>query len=366
MRAGGLIGSLAESLTSFPVLGLDFSDLSIKFARFDKHGSHLGVHFLGSVPLAEGILANGNIEKPQELAGTLKKMRTQDGRAVHDKFVVASLPEEKGFIQILRIAKARADNLAVAVRREMEGAVPLPVEDIYYDFEVVTSSAQSDHVDVLVLAYPRILVDAYTQVLKNANFTPVALELESQAIVRALISPSNTQAMLIIDLGATRTSFVLMAGGSIVHTSTISISGEMFEKDIAKGLSVSEEEARKLKVDVGLDMKKSDGAVARILMESLQPFVEEITRHFQFYRDHAKDRGLTDETIERIVLTGGDANLTGLDSFLSRSLKVDVEKWNPFALVLPHMGRSLPPIPANVAHEYTTAIGLALREIDIN
>ncbi|OHA02267.1 MAG: hypothetical protein A3H71_00925 [Candidatus Sungbacteria bacterium RIFCSPLOWO2_02_FULL_48_13b] len=360
------MSSLTKSIMDFPVLGLDFSDLSIKFASFNERGSHLGVRYIGAAELHEGVLVNGKIEDASSLIHVLRNLKTVDGKMVRGKFVVASLPEEKGFIQLMRVARAKAGNLAAAIRWEMEGAVPLPVEELYYDFEVVPTSEESDHVDVLVLAYPRVLVDSYAAVLKEAGFVVMALELESQAIVRALVPPAMVTPLLVIDLGATRTSLALVAGGSIVHTSTISISGHMFEESIAKSAGVSLEEAHRLKIEIGLDFKQTEGVAARALLESLRPLVDEVLRHIDFYRNHSHDRGIHQDSIEKIILTGGDANLVGLDSFLSRSVKVDVEKWNPFTLILPRMGKALPPIPANIAHEYTTAIGLALREIDFS
>ena len=159
------------------------------------------------------------------------------------------------------------------------------------------------------------------------------------------------------------TSFVLVTNGSIIHTSTISISGQLFESKIEEELGVSAERARELKISVGLDTEKEEGKVAHALAGPLQSLMEEILRHLDFYRDHVVDRGGPASTIERIVLTGGDSNLLGLDSSIARGVKVHVEKWNPFGLVLPRMKSSLPPVPANVAHQYTTAVGLALRGI---
>lgn len=355
--------SWAASLQRFPVLGVDFSDLSIKFLRFDQSGNSLSIKYIGNVPLPAGIVVNGTIEKPGELVSALKDLHSLDGRSARERFVVASLPEEKGFIQMLRIPKIKAENLDAAVRWELEGVIPLPAEEIYFDYEALPMNNQSDHVDVLVLAYPRVLVDSYVSVLHEAGFTPLALELESQAIVRSLILPTNREPILIIDLGTTRTSFVLVSNGGIIHTSTISISGALFEERIQKELGVSAERSRELKVEVGLDTEKEEGKVAHALSGPLQSLMEEILRHLDFFRDHVVDRGGTNLRVDRIVLTGGDSNLLGLDSFIARGVKVHVEKWNPFALVLPRMERALPPVPANKAHQYTTAIGLALRGI---
>ena len=345
-------------------MGLDLSDLSVKFIRFDEHsGSSIRVRYTGSAELAPGIMVNGNIEKPEELSRVLSGLKTEDGRRIRGNLVVASLPEEKGFIQILRLAKVKSENMEAAVRWELESTVPLPVEEIYFDYETVSSAAHSDHTDVFMLAYPRDVVDSYASTLREAGLIPVALELESQAVVRALIDLSNLLPMLVIDIGATRTSFVLVAAGGIIHTSTIAISGQSFEGEIATNLGVSREKARELKVTSGLSVKRGGGDVARALAGTLQLLIEEILRHIEFYRDHAKDRAEPSDNIEKIILTGGDSNLIGIESYLARGLKVPVERGNPFGRVLARMGETTPPIPANMAHAYTTAIGLALRQI---
>ena len=205
-----IISSWAKSLATLPVLGLDFSDLSIKFIRFDEPGASISVHCIGNVGLPAGVMVNGAVEKPAELVTALRNLKSLDGRLVKERFVVASLPEEKGFIQLLRIPRLKTDNLDAAVRWELESVVPLPAEEIYFDYEVLTTAGHSDHVDVLLLAYPRALVDSYVSVLSQAGYIPMALELESQAIVRALVLRTNAEPMLVIDLGTTRTSFVLV------------------------------------------------------------------------------------------------------------------------------------------------------------
>ena len=361
MILNSVLSSWARSLAKVPTLGLDFSDLSVKFLRFNERGGALSVGSIGNVPLKEGVIVNGSIEKQGALVDVLKDLKSLAGRAVRSKFVIASLPEEKGFIQLLRIPAVKAENLEGAVRWELESAVPLPADEIYFDFEVLSSGAGSDHVEVLVLAYPRVLVDSYVDVLHKAGMIPMVLELESQAIVRSLILPSNKEPMLIVDIGATRTSFVLVSGGNIIHTSTISISGKLFEEKIQQELGIPSEKARELKFEAGLDGTKAEGKVAHALGGPLLSLLEEIQRHLDFFRDHIVGHGGSVSSIERIILTGGDSNLLGLDSYIARSSKVHVEKWNPFALVLPRMRNKLPPVPANVAHQYTTAIGLALR-----
>ena len=64
--------------------------------------------------------------------------------------------------------------------------------------------------------------------------------------------------------------------------------------------------------------------------------------------------------ISAIVLSGGDANLTGLTNYLSFTLGKEVKLGNPLSILL-RQKKFVPPFPKNKSLKYTTAIGSALR-----
>lgn len=190
---------------------------------------------------------------------------------------------------------------------------------------------------------------------------PLVLELESQAISRALVPESFAgQSLMIIDIGAVRTSFIIFGGGSLIFTKSIAVGGRDFESAIAKGLGVSLEEARKIKVEVGLNRAYQDGRVFKALEPVLAVFVSELDRELAFYRDHPRSKHPELGDISAVYLCGGDANLIGLEKYLSAAVKRPVLLGNPFSNFKFKDG-VIPPIPRNESLKYTTAIGLALR-----
>jgi len=85
----------------------------------------------------------------------------------------------------------------------------------------------------------------------------LALEIESQATARALVKNQVSPfPLLIVDLGATRTSFIIFSGYSLRFTSSIPICGNTFTKAIAKNLGISFKKAEKIKIKYGLKKTK--------------------------------------------------------------------------------------------------------------
>lgn len=361
------VGTLTKRLMSVPIVGLDISDRTVKFIRFSQRRLRIKVEAYGSVAIEEGVVVGGEIKKPEILIPKLAALKIQSGGIFRDRFVVASLPEEKSFLRIIQVPRVKAEKLHNAVRWELEGNIPIAPEEIYFDYEVAPSSDDKpDHFDVLTIAFPRTIVDTYVSVLRQAGFIPLALELESQSIARALVDRKDISTpRVFVDIGASRTSFVLIGGGTIILTSTIQLSGVEFNEAIMRALGITFEEAEEIKKKDGLRKNAHDGKAAAALKPILETLSDEIEKQIEFYRDHLSERHGASRDIESIVLTGGDASLIGLDAYLARALKKPVLMGNSFAALGTAFGNYTPPITPKDAMQFTTAIGLALRDIDI-
>lgn len=353
-----------DTITHPPAFGLDISDRTAKFMKLAKNpGGGFDIAYFGEMDIPEGIVASGEIKKPAELAKLLSDLREADGKRMRDRFVVASLPEEKSFVRVIQLPKVKLQEVDSVIKWELEGNIPLALPDLYFDYEVLDPVADHlDHYDVLVTAFPKSLVDSYVTVLKREGFVLAALELESQAISRAVIEdPRGRDAVIMVDIGATHTGFIIFGGGTIVFTTSIEVGGKDFDEAIMKNLGVSQAEARALKKDVGLDRRFKNGILFEALIPVLSVITDEIKKQFWFYRDHAEHRHGIDPEIRRIILSGGDANLVGLEKYLSLALKKEVVVARPFVKILNKGGAVLPSLRKNDILRYTTAVGLALR-----
>ena len=371
--------------------GLDISDLSLKIIKLKKRGKFLELASFGEMEIKPGIIKEGEIKDEEKLAEIIKSaIKKVKGEKLKTKYVIASLPEEKAFLQVIQMPRLSEEDLKSAVIYQAENYIPLPIEEVYLDFQIVPPVYNHlDHFDILIAALPKKIIDSYLSTLKLAGLKPLVLEIESLAIARALIKNQvTTSPLLLIDLGATRTSFIIFSGHSLRFTSSIPVSSQSFTEIIAKALKISLEEAEKLKIKYGLKEKikieMKNGKSERIMERGLQPthlppasrapvfealipaltdLIQQIKRHLDYYQSHASHEHLppNGRGVTKILLCGGGANLAGLADFLSLELKLPVELGNPWINILTEPLKEVAELSYEKFLSYTTALGLALR-----
>ena len=366
--------------------GLDISDLSLKIIQLKKKGKFLSLASWGEKKIKPGIIEEGEIKNEEALFESIKESLTQiKGEKLKTKNVIVSLPEKKAFLQVIKMPKMKEEELKMAVPFEAENYIPLPIEKVYLDFQIIPSvRGYSDkHLDVLIAAIPQKTVDPYVFCLKKAGLSPLVLEVESQSISRALIKNGLSPfPVLLIDFGKSKTSFIIFSGYSLQFTSSIPISSQKLTEVISQYLKIDLVEAEKIKLKYGLEIfsrqiankkkiifknrKEIDGKkISEALIPVLTDLAEQIKRYLDYYQTHANNGHFLskNERVKKVLLCGRGANLKGLTDFLSFELKIPVELGNPWVNILPTSLREVPELPFKESLGYTTALGLALRGI---
>lgn len=360
--------------------GLDISDLSLKIAKLKNKKDFFDLAYFGEKEIKPGIIKEGEIKEEKKLSDIIKEaMKSFGGRGL-GKYVVASLPEEKAFLRVIQLPRMSEEDLKSAVIFEAENYIPLPIDQVYLDYEVITPLYNHlDHLDVLLAALPRKIVDPYVSCLRSSGLIIKSLEIESLAIARSLVKKEfSSQPLLLIDLGKTRTSFIVFAGSSIRFTSSIPVSGSHFTQIIAKVLDLKEAEAEKLKVKYGLEEKiklkiddgkgileKERGKIFEALVPALVDLVQQIKKHLEYYETHASHEHLGPgaKEISKILFAGGGANLKGLAELLTLELKIPVELGNPWVNISGEHRKGAEGLELEESLAYATALGLALRGV---
>lgn len=361
--------------------GLDISDLSLKIAKLKQRGKFYHLASFGEEKIKPGIIKEGEVKDRDKLAEIIKTaIKKVRGEKLKTKYVIASLPEEKSFLQVVQMPRMSEEDLKSAVIYEAENYIPLPIEEVYLGSQIIPSAHDhSDKFSVLLAALPRKIIDSYLFSFKKAGLQPKALEIESLSVVRALIKNEVTVSpVLVIDLGESRTTFIVFAGHAPRFTSSIAVSSGSFNEIIAKNLGVSLAEAERLKMKYGLEervefkikdketeVKKGQGKIFEALVPALVDLIQQIRRHLEYYQTHTayEQSLLNNKGVTKILLCGGGANLKGLRELLALELRIPVEIADPWINILPEGKREIPGLSAEKSLSYTTALGLALRGI---
>jgi type IV pilus assembly protein PilM len=352
--------STVFSAHSLPI-GLDLSDLSLKLAWLDRGRTLDRVRSFGSVSLPLGVIVDGEIIQEEKVVEALRVLLAQSGpEKVTQQQVFCSLPEMKVFLRVIMLPRIQEEELAEVIKWEIEGNIPLSLDQIYYDYQVLgeelASFADDKHQAVLVVAVARHIVDQYVRVVEKAGLEVVGLETESlaQARIFAPAPQANPITTLIVDLGDRRTSFSIVVNNVPLFTSSSHLSSQMLTDTLSKTLRVPFEEAEKLKRQYGIEEGLQHNPLRSVLEEVLGDLVKEIERALNFYMSSL---GYT-PSVDRILLCGGGANLLGLVPYLAQRLHRPIEKGDPWSTL--RFGKTLPPIAFQQASQFSTALGLSL------
>lgn len=354
------------------LFGLDISESSLKFIKLSKKHNFFNIDYSNQVNLPAGIISEGVIKNEAALVEIIKKVfKSAKYKGLSTKYVSASLPEEKSFLEVIQMPKMTEKELESAVLFEAENYVPMPIDKLYLDFKVINQNIESlNHVDVLIVAMPKTTVDSYNSCLKKAGLIPTVLEVESQTIVRSLVKKETSLIPLVlIDLGKDDTDFIIFSGDSIRFTCSIPISSQQITEAISSEMNISLAEAEKIKINFNLT-KKNDSLesqkIASIIESILSNLAGEIKKYLDFHRDHiSHEHSINKNSIdgEKIILSGGGSELEGITEFLFQKLKIPVELADPWVNV-PFKNNKKFVLSGKRSLSFSKAIGLALGSIN--
>ncbi|MFA6254733.1 MAG: type IV pilus assembly protein PilM [Patescibacteria group bacterium] len=346
-----------EIESSKNIFGLDISQNCVRLIQLKRKNKDFSIKSFNEVRLADGTIVNGEIKNQDKMTEAVKKLvKTVQGDKIKTKNLVAVLPEPKTFIKVIEIViKNEKDNITKLVQEEIKNHIPLEAEDIYFDWQIL--SQNNNQTKIIVAAIPKVISDSYFDTLTKAGFIPIALEVEAIAIARALIKEKEEdpkKAKIIIDFGATRTSLIIYDHKAVQFTVSLPISGDKITETISNTLSLDAQKAEEAKIVCGLDQKKCEGAIFKILVASINNLADQIKKSIIFYKTNFVDSN----DIAGIIICGGGANLSQIDKILTEALQIPTAIANPLINLGKQKGLNM---PADKLLSYATAIGLALR-----
>jgi type IV pilus assembly protein PilM len=330
--------------------GLDISDSIIRLAVLTRHGKGFSLPIRGELAVPDGLINDGDFVSPPQVSDLIRRLVM--AAKPNTKLVISSLPERHSFIKSIIFPPDQEINEA-AIKESVTQDLPYTWEEINYDW-VQRPAPKGEAKIVMFSAAPKKLVTQYLQVLEQAGLEVIGLENESLAIARAMLPPDATGANILLDIGRTRTSLILVNDGVVEFSTTIRYAGKDLNKYIAEAMSISLDQAQRAKELFGLDPDRGHGLLAKILAPQLDLMADKVTMVQDYYADHFSK----DQPITAVLLNGSGALIRNIDQELNSRLKENV-KVQPCWVVPPPA--SISASSNDVSFTYTTAMGLALQ-----
>ncbi|MCL4339321.1 pilus assembly protein PilM [Patescibacteria group bacterium] len=338
------------------LLGLDIGIQSIKAVQISSNKDANSLLAAGYIATPTKSFLSMSPSDDQALADTINRL-------VHDMKVAtadvsASLPSSKVITRVIEVPNMTDKELDSSIQWEAEQYIPLPLAKVKIDYVVIDRNEEKNKMKVLLVAAPISTIERYMRIISLSGLNPVALETEILADVRSITqSFPDLPNVLLMTIGASSTEIALVRDHILVFTKSHPIGGTTFTRAIAEELGFELPQAEEYKKNYGLDEDKLEGKIAKTLTPFFKSLFEEIEKTAAYFKEQ-----FPHEEIKTVVACGGGAKLPGLVLHLTRELGIDSQINNPFInlSVDPNILPALTPD----APIYTTAVGLALKELE--
>lgn len=345
----------APTFMQLPSVGVDISDTSLKYIQFVPHYGRTiqyNVDSWGEVDIPPGVLERGQVSDVHKLSEVLGEIRHKTGT----QFVRVSLPEERAYIFETTIKpNTPQSEIRSQLEFHLEEHVPISPREAFFDYDIIGNT--EGNISVSVVVYARETIMNYYEACKQADLTPVAFEVEAQAIARSSIPPGASGTHMVVDFGKTRTGIGIVHNGILLYTSTIDIGGGDLSKALRRVLGGKpESELSDIKNTEGLVPKQDDRTTYETLLATVASIKDEIATRLQYW--HSRDHDLESRRIQSVILCGGSCNLKGVTEYFTETLGIPTYRadvWQNISL-----RNVIPPIERRFSYGYATAIGLAL------
>ena len=337
-----------------PVFGFDIGRSTIKIMQLTQQAKNTAVTGYGTISFDPKAIDRGVIVDPEIVIKAAYELINKQlvGNITTDA-VAVSIPNAFSFSRILSLPKMNDKDLTSAIELEASQSIPLPLEDLYYDYSVMHTSAV-DSQEVQLAACPRAIVDSYMGVFEALGLEVSLAESNITAVTRMVVhAEAHDVTTLIVDFGSTACDLSIYDGSTIRITSTVDCSGDALTRLIAQKLGVSEQQAHSIKTRYGLEVSKKQAAILEAVGPELNKLTNEIRKVIRYYTERNEGQN----QIGQIIVLGGGANLPGLSSYITDKARIPARlcaPWNNLSF-----GHLQPPHELETTL-YTTAAGLSL------
>lgn len=336
------------------IFGLDIGATTIKVLQLKKSGSRVALESIavGQAP-QKGILS----EAPADLQNFADAViRVVKSAKINTKDVNIALPESQVYTKILEMPAMSEKELVTALKYEMEQYIPLPLDQVQTDWEILdTGEANNKTRRVLLVAAPIKLIQKYETVMEMTGLNPVAIETEIIAVHRAmlpLISGQNPS--MIIHMGATKTNIAIVKNGQLLMVFSVDKGGIAITRAVAIDLGMDNAQADAYKKAYGLSQQAFEGKVGKSLAPILESILGDVRKALLLFKDKNAD-----EQVTQVILSGGTSQLPGIDVYFANQLNIQVVLGNAFQLY------GINDIPQEISADsqsFNVVAGLALKD----
>jgi len=253
----------------------------------------------------------------QTLISNLKIKKTDVGLII---------PDGQTYSQIIEMPKLNEKELLSAIRYQADQFVPMPIEKVSLDIEILKEDPETRKLLILIVAAPKTLVNKIEKTASTADLNPIFLKNELSAFINfpsQFIKSDDKDDTLIVNLGYHNSSLYILRGLDhlIVNNRTFQFGLNIFIRDLMVNLNVDEDKAFSLLKEIGFDYTAS---------VNLQPLVEPLAKELtvQIEKGVMLAKNNYSINIKKVLIYNYDSYIKGIVDKVGQTLNLSTFSLN--------------------------------------
>ncbi len=324
-------------------VGLDIADRTIEIAEVETSGDKKQVLNLGRIFLDEGVVERGRIIDKSKLALALRTVfaKAKPNPVAFNNSIIFGLPESQVFSHTFFIPAGEKD-IEDFIKKEIEETIPAPTEDLSYVYKVLAE--KDDKIKVLLIVCLKEVLEEWRVFFASQNMDVEVFDTETLASFRDIFVEIPKQPVCLVDIGSIGTHVSIFDADGLYFSYLSDHGGRLFDTKISEKLDVDMATAENQKKEVGLSLPDSD--IYNSLIGPVTGLAQDIKNNLHYFEN------LSLQTVEKIILLGGNSQIKELPAVLGGLIGLPVEI------------ASAKSVKNNVPLEHIEAVGLAFYGLD--
>ena len=197
----------------------------------ERHGKKSTVVGYGTASFDASAMQDGVVVDPKAIAkATQELFKHQLIGDITTKRVIVAIPAYRTFTRLIELPVMSGTQLREAVELEAEQYIPMPLEELYLDYDIVDQDAEK--LDVFAVAVPRKIVDSQLQLMRLLGLETVGVETTINAAGKLFLQDSQSDVpAVLIDFGSLSADITIFDQHMLV-SGTVTGGGEVFTNRI--------------------------------------------------------------------------------------------------------------------------------------
>lgn len=305
------------------LLALDIGSSEIKAVEVADTGA--GIAFTG--------FASTKIGSQNETIFAIKEILRHAG--FKTKKCVTAVSGRSVIVRYVNMAQMPMEDLRNAIKFEADKYIPFEVDEVVMDCQILEENVGKGEGDqpemkVLLVAVKKSLIDEHLALLQEAGLQSTIIDVDAFSIGNAFEMRARAQGGLapekvvaLIDIGANKTNINILKGPTSYFTREVYLAGNDFTEAVSRKFNLDTPEAEKLKCDPADRMSEVEEAI----LPTLDDLGNEIQLSFDYFENQF------DRVVEEVYISGGSAQLPGLQRAFEGAFEKSVVFWNPIETV---------------------------------